>query len=126
MACRARHEGQNEELIAPIVADVQNPVTPIIEASLAGEGFDDTCRMIPRLREIVHYGAAMIDNDLLRVGAVEIYLGHVQPPPNRDLAAKVLSSRAGRSENRERRRRQDMKPHPSGYEREKDHLNLAD
>ena len=37
---RAEHEneGDNEELIALIVADAQDPVTPILKAALVGEG----------------------------------------------------------------------------------------
>jgi hypothetical protein len=77
-----KNKGHNEKLIAPLVADMQNPVTPIIEAAFAGERFHNTRRMIPRLSEIVHYGAVIIDQNLLRVGAVEIYLGHVQPRSN--------------------------------------------
>ncbi len=68
-------EGHNKKLIAPVVTDMQNPVTPITEAAPAVAGFHDTRRLIPRLSEIVHYGAATIDENLLRVGAVEIYLG---------------------------------------------------
>lgn len=56
--------GHNEKLIAPFVTDMQNPVTPIIEAALAGEGFHDE-----RPSEVVHYGAATVDENLLRVGA---------------------------------------------------------
>ena len=37
-ACRARNEGNNEELIALIIANMQDPVTPILEAVLVGEG----------------------------------------------------------------------------------------
>jgi hypothetical protein len=59
---------------------MQNPVTPIIEAALAGDGFHDARRMIPRLSEIVHYGAALVDENFLRVGAMEIDLGLVRPP----------------------------------------------
>src|SRR6516165_12307960 len=39
-------------------------------------------RVIARLSRIVDHGAAAIDENLLRVRAVEIYLGHVQPPSN--------------------------------------------
>src|SRR5262245_51067898 len=80
----AEHESEwhDEELIALIVADMQDPVTPILEAALAGKGLHDAGRMITRLREIVHHGAAVIDEDLLRVGTVEIDLGHVQPRSN--------------------------------------------
>jgi len=57
-------EGNNAELIASVVTDMQNPVTPIIEAALAGDGFHDARRMIPRLSEIIHYGAAIVDEKL--------------------------------------------------------------
>src|SRR6516165_11765220 len=79
--CLAKHEseGHNEELIALIVADMQDPVTPILEVTLVGEGMHDTRRVIARLSKIVHHRAAAIDENLLRIGAVEIDLGHVQP-----------------------------------------------
>ena len=51
-------EGHNEELIALIVADMQDPVTPILGASLVGEGLHDAGRMIARLSEVVYHGAA--------------------------------------------------------------------
>src|ERR1700752_1830494 len=73
-------ERDNEELIALVVADMQDPVTPILEAALVGEGLHEAGRMIARLNEIVHHGAAVIDEHLPRIGAVEIYLGHFQPP----------------------------------------------
>jgi hypothetical protein len=73
-------ERDDEELIASVVTDMQNPITPIIEAALAGEGFHDARRMISRLSEIVHYGAAIVDENFLRIGAMEIDLGHVRPP----------------------------------------------
>src|SRR5215813_1830826 len=86
-------EGHNEELIALIVADMQDPVTPILEAALVGEGLHDTGRMIAR----VHHGAAVIDENLLRVRAMEIYLGHVQPPNgtgSHEISALLVSSTA--------------------------------
>src|ERR1700752_3108717 len=70
-------EGHDEELIALVVADMQDPVTPILEAALVGEGLHEAGRMIARLSEIVHPGAVVIEENLLRVGAVEIYLSHV-------------------------------------------------
>jgi hypothetical protein len=84
-------EGHYEELIALVVADVQDPVTPILEAALVGEGLHDTGRMIARLSKIIHHGAAVIDENLLRVGAVEIDLGHVQPPSNETGSQRDLS-----------------------------------
>lgn len=78
----AEHEckGDDEELITELVADVQNPIAPIFEAARFGEGSHDTSRVITRLGEVAYHGAAAIEQDLLRVGAVKIHLGHVQPP----------------------------------------------
>jgi|SRR6516164_1601856 len=98
-------EGDYEELIAQVVADVQNPVTPIFETARLGEGLHDLGRVITRLSEVVDHGAAAIDENLLRVGAVEIHLGHVQPRSNdtptgnNEALASELSS-TGRPEDR--------------------------
>jgi hypothetical protein len=103
----AEHEGEghNEEFVALIVADMQDPVTPIIEAELVGEGLHDTGRTIARLSKIVHYGAAAIDENLLRVGTVEKYLGHVQLPSigtgSHEISA-LLVSLAARHESQKR------------------------
>ena len=103
----AEHEGEghNEEFVALIVADMQDTVTPILEAELVGEGLHDTGRTIARLSKIVHYGAAAIDENLLRVGTVEIYLGHVQLPSNgtgsHEISA-LLVSLAARYESQKR------------------------
>jgi hypothetical protein len=92
----AKHEDErdNEELIALVVADMQDPVTPILEAALVGEGLHEAGRMIARLSEIVHHGAEVIEEYLLRVGAVEIYLGHVQSPSNRASLSALAAARA--------------------------------
>jgi hypothetical protein len=73
-------EGHSEKLIALIVADMRDPVTPILEAALVGDGFHDTGRVIACFSKVVHRGAATIDENLPRVGATELYLGHVEPP----------------------------------------------
>src|SRR5262245_4515786 len=86
-------ERDNEEFIALIVADMQNPVTPVLEAALVGEGLHEAGRMIARLSEIVHHGAVMIEENLLRVGAMEKYLCHVQPPSN-DASASAAARAA--------------------------------
>src|SRR5215472_15933498 len=87
-------EGHNEELIALVVAGMQDPVTPILKAALIGEGSHDTYRMIAGLSKIVHYGAAVfaINENLLRIGAEKIYLGHVQPPSNGTGNREILAS----------------------------------
>jgi hypothetical protein len=69
-------EGHNEEFIALIITDMQNPVTPILEAALSSERLYDTVRMIPRFSNIFHHCAAVIDENLLGVRKVEIYVRH--------------------------------------------------
>ena len=69
-----------------LVASVRHP-QHVVEAALAGDGFHDARRMIPRHSEIVHYGAAIVDENFLRIGAMEIDLGHVRPPSVGRLAA---------------------------------------
>jgi hypothetical protein len=80
----AKHESERdpEELIAKIVVDVQDPAAPVFEAARRGKGSHDTGRLITRLSEVIYYGAAAIDQNLLRVGAVKIDLGHVLSPTN--------------------------------------------
>lgn len=73
-------EGHDEELVTLIVADMQDPVTPILKVALAHERLHDAVCVIARLDKIVHHGAAVIDEDLPGVGAVKIHLGHVVPP----------------------------------------------
>jgi hypothetical protein len=75
-------EGHNEELLSLIVADMKNPVTPVLEATLVGKRVDNAGRVIACLSKVVHYGATVIDKHLFRIGAMEIDLRHVQPPSN--------------------------------------------
>src|SRR6266536_3071881 len=81
LAETSRH-ARSKTLNVLIVADMHDPVTPILEAEFVGEGLHDTGRVIARLSEVVHHRAAAICENLLRVGAVEIDLGHVQPRSN--------------------------------------------
>src|SRR5262245_40378693 len=78
----AEHEGErhNEELIALIVADMQDPVTPILEATLVGDGLHNAGRVIASVGKIVYHGAAVVEEHLPGVRAMEEYTGHVQPP----------------------------------------------
>jgi hypothetical protein len=75
-------EGHNEELLSLIVADMKNPVTPVLKATLVGERVHNAGRVIARLGKIVHYDAAVVDKHLFRIGAMEIDLRHVQSPSN--------------------------------------------
>jgi hypothetical protein len=62
----AKHEseGNHEEFITKIVVDVQDTAAPVFEAAPRGKGSHDTGRLIPRLSEVTHYGAAAIDQNL--------------------------------------------------------------
>jgi hypothetical protein len=75
-------ERDHEELIAEIVVNVQNPAAPVFEAARRGKRPHDRGRLITHLREVINYGAAAIDQNSLRAGAVKIDLGHVLPPTN--------------------------------------------
>src|SRR6266481_8448834 len=121
-------EGDNEELFTEVVVDVQDPAAPIFQATRHGEGSHDTGRVITRLSEVIYRGAAAIDQDLFRVGAVEIHLGHVRPPSKRDGwqrdvgAAGVLDETA-RGE--KRCRCEDLEPDPGRHQRKEDHLRTS-
>src|SRR5262249_24819066 len=54
-------EGHDEEFIALIVAGMQDPVAPILQVALVSEGLHDAGRVIACRSEIVHHGAAVID-----------------------------------------------------------------
>lgn len=71
-------EGYDEQLIAEIIVDMQDPLTPILEAARPDQGPHDACRAIACFGKIFHCGAAAVDQRLLRVGAVEIHLGHTR------------------------------------------------
>ena len=89
-------KGTIKSSIALVVADMQHPVTPILKAALVGERLHDTRRMIARLIEVIHHGAAMIKENLLRIGAMEVYLGHVHHLQKRYVAARSHRCRCPR------------------------------
>jgi hypothetical protein len=76
---RSEHkgEGNKEKLITEIVANVQDPITPILETTRFSKRSNDAGRVVTRLGEVVDHRAAVIDENLLGVRAVEIHLGHV-------------------------------------------------
>src|SRR6516164_7433102 len=80
----AKHEseGDHEELLTKIVVDVQDPTAPVFETARRGKRSHDTGRLITRLSEVIYYGATAIEQNLLRVGAMKIDLGHVLSPTN--------------------------------------------
>jgi hypothetical protein len=77
-----KREGDDKQLITEVIVDVQNPAAPIFEAARHSEGSHDTGRVVMRFSEVVYHGAAAIDQNLIPARAVEIHVGHVQPPSN--------------------------------------------
>jgi hypothetical protein len=76
-----KSEGDDEQLITEVVVDVHDPAAPIFEAPSHSEGSHDT-----RFSEVVYHGAAAIDQNLVTAKAVEMRVGHVQPPSNDSLS----------------------------------------
>jgi hypothetical protein len=56
------HENKRDdkELVAVIVTDMQDPVTPVLNAALGGEGLHEASRAIARLSEVVDVSAPVI------------------------------------------------------------------
>jgi hypothetical protein len=88
-------EWHNKELITLIVADVHNPVTPILESALVGEGLYEAGRVITCLSEVAYHSALAIDENFPHVGAVEIYVTHVR---TRSMIIRMPSKKASASE----------------------------
>ena len=64
------------KLIALIVADMQHPVTRILKAALIDDELHDAHYTIARLSEVVYHCAPVIEENFLRIGSMEINLGH--------------------------------------------------
>ena len=54
-------EGENEQLVIGIVADMHNPVAPIFRAAFHDERSDDAGRTVARLGEVAYRFAGSID-----------------------------------------------------------------
>jgi len=80
----AEHECERDDkqLITEVVVDVQDPAATIFDVARHAEGSRDTGRVFTRFCEVVYYGAAAIDQNLVPDRAVEIHVGHVQPLSN--------------------------------------------
>jgi hypothetical protein len=99
-----KSEGDNKELIAAVIADVQDPVAPILEAARLSETAHDAGRVITCLNEIVYQSAPAIDENLPGVGAVEIHLGHFsasfESVGSYEISASQFSARDRREDRR--------------------------
>jgi hypothetical protein len=74
---RKRHD---KYLSAEIIADVQQPIAPIVIAGRHRERAHDASGVIVRLGQVAHAGAASIDQCDFGVAAMEIDVSHVPTP----------------------------------------------
>jgi hypothetical protein len=87
-------EGYDEDLIAEIIADVQDPATPIFPAGCHNERPHNESGMVMRCNQIIHGGAASINQHSLGVGAMEIDLSHIPPPIRKiEVHAALIAAR---------------------------------
>src|SRR5262245_53988686 len=70
-------EGDDEDLLAEIVGDLQLPAAPVFGVGRRHHRMHQAQRMRAGFVEIAYRGAAAIDQDMFGVGAVEIDFGHV-------------------------------------------------
>jgi hypothetical protein len=73
-------EGQHQDLFAAIVTDVQDPAAPIFQVGRHDERLHDKGGMITCLSQVNYSGTALVDQDAIDVGAMEINLSHVPSP----------------------------------------------
>jgi hypothetical protein len=73
-------ERHGKNLVIEIVADVQGPVAPVFRAARRDQRPHDAGGVVARFSEVSYGGAALIDQYVLRIGAVEIELSHIPPP----------------------------------------------
>src|SRR4051794_34254492 len=69
-------EGQNEEFVVEIVADVHDPIAPVFRVASHDHRPDQAGRTVARLGEIAHRFTGSVDPDFPGIRAVEINLGH--------------------------------------------------
>jgi len=85
-------ERHAEDLLADIIADVQDPATPIFQVGSCDERTHDNGGVLARLSQIAHGSAASIGQYSLGVGVMEIDLSHVPPPAKSDVQAQRIAA----------------------------------
>src|ERR1700730_17046740 len=73
-------EGNCEDLVVEIVADMHDPVAPVFRAPFHDQRSHQAGCVVARLGEVAHRCAELIDANCAGAGAVEIDLGHVRSP----------------------------------------------
>src|SRR6478672_6779459 len=86
-------KGHGKNLFVEIVADMHDPVAPILGSAQHGQRPYDAGGVVARLDQVSHGGAALIDQHRLRIGAVEIELSHVPPPVKANRAVSIAAPR---------------------------------
>src|SRR4051812_39822679 len=85
-------EGDFEDLVIEIVADMHHPVAPVFRALFHDQRSHHAGGAVARLGEAAHDGAELIDANFAGTGAVEIDLGHVGLLHRANLHLKNTSS----------------------------------
>lgn len=121
-------EGNNEELVNEIVADVREPVPANRWGSTSWPWIARLRCVITSLGEVAHHSAAAIDEYRFRVGAVERQWGILDPFNGQLWTGTDVG--AQRSPRRNGLRRgavslEDPKPHPGGHEWKQDSLRTC-
>src|SRR6516164_426574 len=75
-------EGQDENFIAGLIADMQGPMTPIFKAGCCDERSHLAGRLLARLDQVGYRCTATILQRSSSVGAMEVDVSHVTPPLN--------------------------------------------
>jgi hypothetical protein len=73
-------EGQDEDFVAAVVGDVHDPVAPIFRTGRHDVGAGETLGVLAGLDQAADGGAALIDQHVFFVGAVEEDVAHVPHP----------------------------------------------
>jgi hypothetical protein len=85
-------EGHDEDLIAAIITDVQDPAAPIFGAARHKERAHHASGVVTCLGQIGYRGAGSISQCASRVGAMEIELTHVPPPSENEIHGVIDST----------------------------------
>src|ERR1700756_3948027 len=86
-------EWQHEDFVAAVVGDMHDPVAPIFPICGHDVGAGEALGMLAGLDQVADGGAALVDQYVFCVGAVEEDVRHVPHPlPNESREANVTSA----------------------------------
>src|ERR1700761_2047099 len=89
-------ERQDEDLVAAVVGDMHDPVAPIFPVGGHDVGAGKALGVLAGLDQVADGGAALVDEHVFLVGAVEEDVGHVPNPfAERISQGKNTSAKSG-------------------------------